>query len=305
MLHVSSLTELPAPQPTYMAVGVFDGVHGGHAQLLGRMVAAARADGVRTAVLTFFPHPQAVIQKLSGRLYLSTLEERAALLAALGIDIVITHSFDEAMRQTRAADFVAMLQNHVGMVGLWSGDFGLGYRREGTAAYLRQLGGFAVHELHDVLLVGNERVSSTRIRQLLAEGDVTAVAPLLGRPYGVEGVVVEGDKRGRTINFPTANLDVWAQQILPANGVYATIAHVGEARYLAATNIGVRPTVDGLHHRVEAHLLDFEGDLYGRSLHLEFIQRVRSEQKFSGLAELQAQITADVAQVRGIGKEER
>jgi riboflavin kinase/FMN adenylyltransferase len=305
MLHVSSLTELPAPEPTYMAVGVFDGVHAGHAQLLGRMVAAARADGVRSAVLTFFPHPQAVIQKLSGRLYLSTLQKRAELLGGLGVDVVITQSFDEGIRQTRAADFVAMLQKQVGMVGLWSGDFGLGYRREGTAAYLRDLGGFAVHELHDVLLVGGERVSSTRIRQLLAEGDVAAVAPLLARPYAVSGVVVEGDKRGRTINFPTANLDVWAEQVLPANGVYATVAHVGGHIRLAATNIGVRPTVDGHHHRVEAHLLDFEGDLYGQTLHLEFLQRVRPEQKFSGLAELQAQIAADVAQVRGIDRDKR
>jgi riboflavin kinase / FMN adenylyltransferase len=298
MLHVASFAQLPPPQPTYMAVGVFDGVHLGHAHLLGRMVAAARGDRVRTAVLTFFPHPQAVIQNLSGRLYLSNLEERAALLGDLGIDIIITHPFDEAMRQTRAADFVALLQQHVGMVGLWSGDFGLGYRREGTAAFLRQLGGFAVHEFHDVLQVGDERVSSTRIRQLLAEGDVAAVAPLLGRPYGVAGAVVEGDKRGRTINFPTANVDVWAEQVLPANGVYATIAHVDGQSWLAATNIGLRPTVDGLHHRVEAHLLDFAGDLYGRQLHLDFLHRVRPEQKFAGLAELQAQIAADVAVIR-------
>ena len=301
MRHISPLAALTNPQPTYMAVGVFDGVHRGHAHLLEQMVTAARTAGVRTAVLTFFPHPQAVIQQLSGRLYLSSLRERVAWLGELGLDLVITEPFNEPMRQTRAAEFVAMLQRQAGMVGLWSGDFGLGYRREGTADYLRQLGGFTVHECHDVLLIDGQRVSSTRIRRLLNEGDVAAVRPLLGRPYEVEGLVVEGDKRGRTIGFPTANVDVWAEQVLPAHGVYATLALVDGQPWPAATNIGVRPTVDGYHHRVEAHLLDFAGDLYGRNLQLQFLHRVRPEQKFGGLDELKAQIAADVAHVRALG----
>lgn len=300
MLHVSDLAAVPTVEPTFMAVGVFDGVHVGHQHLLQSMVTAARAKKARTAVLTFFPHPQAVIQNLSGRLYLSTISERVALLGQLGIDVVVTQTFSAATQQTRAAEFVAQLQQHVGLAALWSGDFGLGYQREGTAAYLRQLGGFEVHLFHDVLAVGEERVSSTRLRNLLAVGDVSAVRPMLGRPFSVTGTVVQGDQRGRTINFPTANVAAWEQLILPANGVYATHAFVSGQRYTAATNIGVRPTVDGQHHRVEAHLLDFDGDLYGQELRLEFLQRVRPEQKFAGLAELKAQIAADVAVVRQI-----
>lgn len=300
---VKHVSDISPRRPTFLAIGVFDGVHLGHQALLKRMIAEARASDkkAQAAALTFFPHPQVVIRGLKGRLYLTPLEERIRRLGETGLDMVIPYTFDEATRNTRAADFVDELHRYMDLKQLWSGDFGIGYRREGTAVYLAELGrtrGFTVHEMRRLLLMDGERVSSTRVRQALATGEVAQAAKLLGRPYHVAGVVEHGDARGRTINFPTANLAVWEQQIIPANGVYATLATVRGKTHLAATNIGVRPTVDGHHLRVEAHLLDFDAAIYGERVLLKFIERVRPEKKFSGLDELKAQITADVATVR-------
>ena len=297
----NQLADISPRRPTYLAIGVFDGVHLGHQALLKRMMGEAHAAGAQAAALTFFPHPQAVIRGLSGRFYLSTLEERLALLTAVGLDIIIPYTFDEQTRNTRAATFIDNLHNYMELKQLWSGDFGIGYRREGTAVYLAELGqthGFTVHEVRNLHLLEGKRVSSTRVRQALTESDVAQAAELLGRPYQMTGVVEHGDERGRTINFPTANLAVWDQQLIPAHGVYATRATVRGQTYLAATNIGVRPTVDGQNLRVEAHLLDFDEDIYGERVSLDFIARVRPEKKFNGLAELKAQITADVTAVR-------
>jgi riboflavin kinase / FMN adenylyltransferase len=296
------LREVNETRPTYVAVGVFDGVHQGHRQLLRGMTAAAKADGAATAVLTFFPHPRAVIQNLSGRLYLGTLAERVELLAAEGIDIIITHPFNEEVRQTRAAEFVRQLRDHLNLRQLWGGSFSLGYEREGDAEFLRKMGveqGFTVHEVSQLVLWRDKRVSSSRIRRGLDDGNMDEVTGCLGRPYQVSGVVVVGDKRGRTIGFPTANLYPWEQQLLPANGVYASYAWINGRRFTAATNVGVRPTVDGHKLTVEAHLLDFNEDIYGQPLKLDFVHRLRDERKFAGLDELVNQIQADVNQVRG------
>jgi riboflavin kinase/FMN adenylyltransferase len=158
--------------------------------------------------------------------------------------------------------------------------------------------GFSVHLFDSLVSWQGERISSSRIRQTLAAGNVEDAATFLGRPYNVIGQVVKGEGRGRTIGIPTANLQVWEEKILPANGVYATVASVGEQTYPAATNIGTRPTVDGHHLTVEAHLLDFAGDLYDQEITLTFIGRIRDEQKFSGLEALVAQIQADIARTR-------
>lgn len=300
-IHVQHLTEVTERAPTYLALGSFDGVHLGHQAVIDRMVRAARRDGARSAVLTFFPHPKRVLQRLEGPYYITRLADRVALLADIGVDLVITHPFDDAVRQTRAADFVAQMQQWVGMRQLWGGNFAFGYKREGDVPFLRRLGaetGFSVELVSTLIEVNGEQVSSSRIRRDLRAGSLADVTACLGRPYHVAGEVVKGDQRGRTIGFPTANLAVWEELILPANGVYATMAQVGEARYPAATNVGVRPTVNGSHVTVEAHLLDFDGDLYGQELRLEFVERVRPERKFGGLAELTAQIQQDVAQIR-------
>lgn len=303
MKQVASLSEMQMDTSTFVAVGVFDGVHLGHKALLSEMVAEAHTAGARAAVLTFYPHPKVITHGLSGRIYLTSLTERLRLLEALGLDLAVVQPFTEAVRQTTAEAFVSELVHQLHMEQIWGGDFGLGRGREGSVPVLQALGremGFSVHQFQRLVTASGERVSSTRIRQALAEGDVADAAACLGRLFTLEGEVVVGDQRGRTIGFPTANLVVDAQQILPANGVYATYATLGDQRYPAATNIGVRPTVDGFNQRVEAHLLDYSGDIYGQTVRLSFVQRVRAEQKFSGLEALMAQIAADVAHVRAL-----
>ena len=166
---------------------------------------------------------------------------------------------------------------------------------------MRRLGqeqGFTVELVQGMVKVDGDWVSSSRIRHSLGTGNVVDAAACLGRPYQVSGEVVMGDQRGRTIGFPTANLDAWEEQLLPANGVYATYAWLGDRRYPAATNVGVRPTVNGRNVTVEAHLLDFADDIYGETLRLEFIDHIRSERKFTGIDTLTAQIAADVTTIR-------
>lgn len=299
--RVDQLNEVTERHPTFVAVGSFDGVHRGHQAVLQAMVAAARQAGARTAVLTFFPHPKRVLQQLTEPYYLGTLAERVENLASEGIDLVITHPFNSAVRKTRAATFVEQLCHYLDMRQLWGGNFALGYQREGDIPFLRRLGvekGYTVEQVDAIVTWKGERVSSTRIRRSLLEGNLEDVNGCLGRPYQVRGTVIKGKQMGRTIGFPTANIDFWPEQLLPANGVYATYAWLGETRHLAAANIGVRPTVNGHKLTVEAHLLDFDEDIYGRILRLEMVERIRPETKFSGLDALKAQIQADVNQVR-------
>ncbi|MBK7893765.1 MAG: bifunctional riboflavin kinase/FAD synthetase [Anaerolineaceae bacterium] len=299
--RVEQLSDVTERVPTFVAVGSFDGVHLGHRAVLQAMISEAKAVGARTAVLTFFPHPKRVLQQMIEPYYLGTLDERVGLLASLGIDLIITHPFNDTVRHTRAATFVDELCRYLDMRQLWGGNFALGYKREGDIPFLRALGaerGYTVQQVEAMVLWQGERVSSSRIRRSLLEGDLAEVNGCLGRPYCVSGTVVEGKKLGRTIGFPTANVGFWHEQLLPSNGVYATTAWLGNERHLAATNVGVRPTVNGHAVTVEAHLLDFDADIYGRTLRLEFIDRIRPEMKFAGLDALKAQIAADVAQVR-------
>ncbi len=300
-LHVDRLADVPESRPTYLAIGSFDGVHRGHQAIIKNMVAAAREANVRSAVLTFFPHPKRVILGLTDRYYITTLADRVSLLADLGVDLVITHPFDEEVRQIRAADFVEELCGKVGMVQLWGGNFALGYNREGDVAFLRALGlerGFSVESTETLVSWNGQPVSSSRIREALNRGDVAEVAGCLARPYAIGGTVMMGDQRGRTIGFPTANVGTWEELILPANGVYATRATVAGQTYSAATNVGVRPTVSGQTRTVEAHLLDFSGDLYGQAMTLTFHHRIRPERRFDGLDSLKQQIQTDVGLVR-------
>ncbi|RMG99144.1 MAG: bifunctional riboflavin kinase/FAD synthetase [Chloroflexi bacterium] len=301
VIRVSDLRDVTPDRPTFLAIGSFDGVHRGHQSLLREMVQAARAAGCRAAVLTFFPHPRRVIQNLTTPYYITTLEDRVSLLAESGIDLIITQPFTEQVRRTRAAEFVEQLCQYLNLRALWGGNFALGYQREGDLPFLQRLGaekGFEVHVVPALVTWAGELVSSSRVRRGLQAGDMEDVNGCLGRPFHLSGVVIEGDKRGRTIGVPTANLQTWEEQLLPANGVYATVARIGDKRYLAATNIGVRPTVSGKKKTVEAHLLDFEGDLYHQSLTLEFWHFIRSEQKFDSLDALKAQIQTDIIRVR-------
>lgn len=297
MQHIYGLAAARLDQPSLVTIGVFDGVHRGHQHLLRRLVAQAHADGRLAVVQSFFPHPDVVLRGLTGRYYLTSPEQKAALLADLDVDVLVTQTFDDALRQVRAGDYVDLLLDRLQMRALWIGpDFALGYRREGDAAYLRQRGAAAGFELHVVDLLaggGPEAIRSTAIRQALGDGDVEQARALLGRPYTVAGPVVQGDRRGHLIGFPTANIGVWEQQVIPANGVYAGWATLGADRLMAVTNVGVRPTFDGQAVTVEAYLLDFDATIYGQELALTFERRLRPEMKFSGIDALVAQIRAD------------
>lgn len=300
-VRVAHLSEVDHKQPTCVAIGSFDGVHRGHQALLRRMVSRAHEEGMRAAALTFFPHPRRVLHTLPPRFYLTTLDDRVRLLAEQGVDLIITHPFDDEVRHIRAADFVDQLLSTLDMKELWGGNFALGYQREGDVPFLRQQGelkGFTVETLVEPVLYDGEIISSRRVRAALEAGEMGEVTACLGRYFCVRGPVVKGDQRGRTIGFPTANVAVWDELLLPTNGVYATYIWIGEARHLAATNVGVRPTVDGMKLTVEAHILDFDADIYGEDVRLEFVRRVRPEMKFAGLEALKAQIAADVEEVR-------
>jgi riboflavin kinase / FMN adenylyltransferase len=258
---------------------------------------------MQAVVLTFHPHPAKVLGKRQDFYYLTSPEERADLLRNMGVDHVITYSFDLQVARTSARDFVAEIQEHLGFRQLWVGhDFALGRNREGDLPTLRRLGeefGFTVVEIEQVK-VDNIAVSSSQVRAVIRQGEVARAEVLLGRPYIVKGIVIPGDGRGRTIGIPTANMKVWEEKLLPLSGVYVCQALINEEIYGAVTNIGFRPTFDQkdpIPH-VEAHLLDFERDLYGKELSLAFIQRLRDEQRFPNPQALVAQIYQDIERGR-------
>jgi riboflavin kinase/FMN adenylyltransferase len=289
MKHIHGMAQVHLQQPSVVTIGVFDGVHRGHQHLIHQLVEQAHSTGRLAVVLTFFPHPDVVLRGLQGRYYLTTPDQKAEQLMKIGVDYVVTQPFDDDLRQVRAAAFVEGLMAHLRAQELWVGsDFALGYQREGNVEFLRQHGGFA---LHVVDLVAN--INSTAIRQALLDGDVQQAREWLGRGYSVVGNVVKGEQRGRSIGFPTANVDVWSEQIIPANGVYASWAHLGDERFMAVTNVGVRPTFAGQNVTVEPYILDFDRDIYGQRLEVTFEKRLRPEQKFNGIQELIAQIGRD------------
>jgi riboflavin kinase / FMN adenylyltransferase len=302
MQHLTSLEEMQLEQASMVTIGVFDGVHKGHQALIRQLVEEAHQAGQLAVVLSFHPHPDVFLRNIEGRYYLTTPEERAALLGEMGVDIVVTHPFNDDVRTMRAALFVEKLVKYLKMDLLRVGtDFAMGYKREGNVAYLTELGQKLGYELRPIELLHNDGViSSSSIRQLLAEGNVEHAADLLGRSYSVSGEVIKGDQRGRTIGVPTANMAVWSQQVLPMNGVYAGWAWLGNERFMAVTNLGVRPTFDGKALSLEPHLLDFDRDIYGETLHLSFERRLRGEQKFAGIDALKAQLAHDIATGRSI-----
>ena len=294
-----SHTQLTAP--TFLSIGNFDGVHAGHQALLRQMLAAAHRAGCQAGILTFDPHPREVLRPDQPLPSLSTLDERLALLEALGLDFVVVQPFSRATAQITAAAFADLLVNRLHMRELWVGpDFALGHKRQGTVSFLREIGvslGFAV-QVTDAFWQDGHEVRSDTIRGLIESGDVATAGRLLGRSYSLTGVVVKGDQRGATIGFPTANLAVAANRLLPANGVYATWVVLPWERRAAVTNVGVRPTFSGQGRSIEAHILDFSGDLYGQQAVLEFVERLRPEQRFDSIQALVAQIRMDVSQAR-------
>ena len=266
-----------------VAVGTFDGVHRGHL----RVIDAARNGGFRTSVVTFDPHPRAVLG--GGVELLATLERRLELLADAGVEDVLVLPFDQALAALTADEFAERMLRGIGAEIVAAGDtFHFGRGREGDLDLLERLG----FDVRRVPLV--ENVSSSRVRELVHAGEIERAAALLGRPPEVEGVVVRGDARGKELGFPTANLDVPDGLLVPPDGVFA-----GWARdRRAAVSIGTNPHFDGVERRVEAHLLDFDGDLYGQRLVVEIWSPIRQQRRFGSVEELATAIGADVERTR-------
>jgi riboflavin kinase/FMN adenylyltransferase len=283
------------------AIGAFDGVHRGHAALLTSMAARARDLGARSVCVTFDPDPEMVLRPEQAPPALCSTAERARLVQALGVDETYVWPFTPLVAQMTPEEFVAALCDRYPLVEVWVGaNFGFGRGRSGTVDTLAELGtkyGFKVQIVPPVI-DGSRPISATRIRGLLASGEVREAARLLGRYYRLESEVVGGAQRGRQLGFPTANLLPPPGRVLPAQGVYAGRAHLDSREYAAVANVGSRPTFGEEQPLIEVHLLDFAGDIYGRQLAFDFVERVRPVQRFGSLDELRAQIGRDIDQSR-------
>lgn len=293
-------------QACSLTMGAFDGVHLGHQRLIGRAVEAARSARAPAVVLTFFPHPSVVLQGRRPSFYLTTPERKAELLAGLGVDIVITQEFSLELSLVPAQEFLQLLKTQLGFQELWVGpDFALGHQREGNIPYLRKAQERFGFELHVVepLKMNGEVISSSRIREALRSGDVGRAARYLGRYFSLSGEVQRGAGRGKGLGIPTANLATWEQGAYPREGVYACIASLeGDSSWNAVTNVGRRPTFDEQLDRpvIETHLLEYQGELYGRQLTLEFVDRLRDEARFESVDQLTAQIRRDITRAETI-----
>jgi riboflavin kinase/FMN adenylyltransferase len=284
-----------------LTVGNFDGLHVGHQEILRIVTERARARDGEAAVYTFEPHPRKVLRPDSAPKLLTTLEQKLELIEAAGVDVAIVERFDGEFAQRSAEGFVReVIHGRIRPQEVYVGyDFRFGHDREGSMRTLTELGphlGFAVTIVPEVT-VGGRDVNSTRIRELLGEGRVEEAAELLGRPYEVRGLVVEGDRRGRTLGFATANLAP-ENEVLPAQGVYAGVLRMRsgapQGELPAVINVGRRPTFkEGGEVLAEAHVLDWSGDLYGRRVELAFLHPLREERRFPDAEALRRQIAAD------------
>jgi riboflavin kinase/FMN adenylyltransferase len=286
-----------------LTIGVFDGIHLGHKHLISQLIAQARQQDLLSGVVTFRQHPQEVLQPQTKLPFLTDLTERNNLLKAEGVTVIVPLTFTAESAQLSARQFVSLLKKYLRMRGLVIGpDFALGRNREGNADTLCTLGkemDFTVTVVPPVMING-EIVSSTAIRKTLADGDMKKVRSLAGRPFSLHGKVVTGAGRGIALGFPTANLDVVPDQAVPADGVYATWAYIDGKTYPSMTNIGQNPTFNDRKRAAEVYVVDYQSDLYGHELKIDFVERLRDEKKFDTVAELKKQIAEDVERGKAI-----
>jgi riboflavin kinase/FMN adenylyltransferase len=295
----------PAGRKISLAIGFFDGVHLGHQEIIRRTLADARGGGALALVVTFDRHPNTVVAPHRVPPLVYPLWRRLRAIEATGIDALLLIRFDKAFSEQTGGEFIRGLAQDAGAIGsiCVGASFSFGHKRSGNVALLMELGaalGFEVHGMPAVALDG-QPISSTRIRDAIRSGDLGGASRMLGRPCSLSGRVVAGDRLGRQLGFPTANLDV-AGLVLPPGGVYRAQALLpGGAAHPAVLNIGHRPTLGApvAELRVEAHLMDFDADLYGQELEIVLIEKLREERKFASLAELKEQIARDVRQARG------
>ena len=297
------LARLSPNKDTLLTIGVFDGVHLGHKYLLSQLIELARQQNLLSAVVTFDPHPQKMLSPKTRLPFLTDLDQRVTLLKNEGVEAIIISPFTPELAQLSAYEFVSLLKKYIRMKGLVIGpDFALGQGREGDINALRTLGedmDFTVTVVPPVM-INDEVISSTAIREALAEGDLERVHNLIGRPFSLHGRVIPGASRGAKLGFPTANLDIDPEQALPAEGVYATWAYINDTVSESMTYIGNQPTFGGRQRAVEVYVLDYHGDLYGHELKIDIIERLRGEQQFGTTDELREQITEDIERGRVI-----
>ena len=287
--------------PLHLAIGVFDGVHVGHQALVRGVAVRARAESSTPLAATFDPLPIEVLAPGAPPSALSEIDERVELLAAAGANLVVVFQFTPEFATLTPDEFGRRLAGAGQIRRVCVGDdFQFGRDRSGDVETLRELGarhGFTVDAAEPVKVDGR-MVSSTRIRNALLAGDVQEAARLLGRTYAVTGIVEHGDRRGRALGFPTVNLRTAPQRLLPRDGIYAVWARLGSERIMGAASLGVRPTFGGGARRLEAFLLDWQGDVYGDRVRVEFVKRLRDELRFADAAELAQQIAKDVDETR-------
>lgn len=293
-------------RPTVLTLGVFDGLHLGHQRIMRTVVGRAKAAKAAATAITFDPHPRAVLHPESAPPLLQTLDQRLANLDLLGIEQTIVIKFDREFAAQPAEDFLRRVVHERLLsreVYLGQG-FAFGKDRGGNIDLLLKIGnelGFVADEVEEVQLRG-KRISSSVIRELLLNGDINIARRMLGRPYGVEGVIIRGDRRGHTIGFPTANLKPH-NRVIPKYGVYATATLVDGVWRKSITNIGVRPTFENASEpSIETYIFDFDDDLYGDVLRVRFLHRIRDERKFGGIHELKSQIERDTTTARNYFK---
>lgn len=299
MKVINNIEDFPKSELTVVTIGTFDGVHLGHQEILNRVVTDAKSIGGKSVLITFWPHPRFILKKNDSDLkLLSTFDEKVELLESIGLDYLIKIPFTPKFSNLSAEEFTkTILVESIGTKKLYIGyDHRFGNNREGDIEFLKQRGsefGYKVFEIprQDIDDIG---ISSTKIRSALFEGQIQLSNSLLGRNYEIRGTVVEGQKIGRGIGFPTANLQVAeTYKLLPGDGSYAILAHVDGANLKGMLNIGFKPTIDGNQRTIEAHLFNFDENIYGKKITIEFVQSLRKERKFDSLEELKKQLARD------------
>jgi riboflavin kinase/FMN adenylyltransferase len=294
------LADAAPERETVLTIGVFDGVHQGHRHLLRQLIKRAASDYL-PGVITFINHPANVLRPDHRVVCITTPEQKVRLIKECGIELVISLEFTRELSQVSAREFTTMLVALLRMKGLVVGpDFALGRNREGNAEFLRELGaelGFWIETVEPLILDG-VLVRSRRVRQTISQGDVTTGNRLLGRQFYLSGKVIKGDQRGRELGFPTANLSTAPGMMLPDDGIYATWAVISGVRHPSATSIGVRPTFGLTERLVEVYVMDFNADLYGQEIGIEFVKKLRNQETFSTVEALVAQVDRDVKQAR-------
>ena len=289
-------------QETVVTVGVFDGVHQGHRHLIDRLVQAAGSQYIPT-VVTFSNHPITVLRPDTVVKAITTPDEKASLLSDAGVGLVVALEFTEELAQVDASEFSSLLVESLNMKGIVLGpDTALGRNREGDLEFLTRQGeelGFWVEAVTPFAIEG-QPIKSRNIREAVSQGDIPNCNRFLGRTFSMHGTIVAGDQRGRELGFPTANMELAAGRLLPGDGIYATWAVIDGKRLPSATSIGIRPTFGLSERLVEVHLIDFSGDLYGKGVDVEFVDKIRDQQKFLAVDELIVQMDKDVADARVI-----